>query len=510
MQLSNARFLLAGLMVIAAVSAGASPTAAPSSNGKTMQGAVRIDAIVPRRFSILDGTLQGDIEGVADTPVPVNLFGMEGNAPEGGWKLSPWRFNAGTFRFPSNASLSGLIPRGVATFFISPSETGTHLPSSRVVYAQQIVLPAPEIISATSSRTAVTLHGKALPGARVDVKVAGQSHRATSSGHTGDWSHTFTGVPQGSYLATAQVVDTLGYFPASAWASREVVSEGDITRPLVINSPAPGFPVNRRFYVHGVASPSRGPVHVSVGDGAVVEASVNPVQHIWSALVISATHGMVPLTVTLPGTGERVTQTVQVAPFSDLVVDRLVRYLDRSRQETRLIAKGTVSLSSLDTEVRFLNRNQDWTTLASADEEGAWEYQGTYPLDIYVRAETIDGVRHREVARFSVPSLGDHPRDSVPVPLVRAGPELTSPLRVATTTILEGYDPSGTGLFPVTLILPDGTALSAVPDRDGRWSMPVSDLSPGRQVIELGKSIPSSLSMTVETNRYTLDVVESP
>ncbi|AWH52243.1 hypothetical protein C1924_03075 [Stenotrophomonas sp. ESTM1D_MKCIP4_1] len=465
------------------------------------QSFVRIDTITPTRFSMMDGTLQGTISGYADAPSAVNLFVDPGHGAIGGWKVSPGRFTPGDFRFPLTMSLHSIERNGQPNFFISPSEDGTHLPSPKVVYAKRIELPAPAITSATSGRRSVTLHGTALPGAHVELTVAGQSQRVASSGPTGDWSHTFSEVPGGTHLATARVVDTLNTFPASAWVSREVQAEGDILRPLAITAPAPGFPVDRKLVARGVATPERGPVRVSVGGGAVVEATVNPSNHAWTAYVQSPVHGTVVLQASLPGTGEQVRQNVQVAPFGALRAERLVLHVLPG--QTRLFTDGTVAPDSPDLQVQYLAQDRSWRALTSIDEAGNWDYRGAVPQDMALASGEVDGDRYAQLAWLTLPSLGSGLGDAVAVPLLRAGPELTSPLTVTPTTTLQGIDPSGiTGA--VVLTLPDGRTPSAQPDSDGRWSIPVTGLPAGRLSIELRKV--EWPGIPVETSRYVLEV----
>lgn len=475
------------------------------------QSTVRIETITPTHFSVLDGALQGEVKGFVNGTEPVNLFGFPGINHEKGWRVSPFRIGAGArdFGFPLRVELNALVPNGVATFFASPSDDGRYRPGPRVVYQKRVVLPPPEITSATGSRRAVTLHGKALPGARVALAVADKTFTTMASGSGGGWSHTFSDVAAGSHVARARVVDLRGTFPDSVEVTRSVEAEADIIRPLAVTAPAPGGRVDRIMNVQGVASPERGTVRVQVGDGPVVEATVNRGDHRWGVNVASPVPGTVPLVVSLPSTGEVIRQNVQVAPFGNLVVDRLVSYIDIPGKANRLIAKGFVSLDADDFDIRYYNRGRDWTTLAIADDEGRWGHEGAYPADLFLDVAWIDGTFHARAATISVPSLGNRPMDGIKVPVLYAGPELTSPLRVQSTTTLEGYDPSPQFKVPVEITLPDGRRLTAMSGADGRWSMPVEGLPPGRLVISLGKTL-AQTGQYVETTRYTLEVVGTP
>lgn len=490
--------------------AGAAPSPADAVSASPRSAAsVTVHSVTPDSFSAFNGELNAVVSGdTSGPPQPVNLFAY---GPLGGKrKLSPRKMTVGRFNVTTSMGVNSLINNGVMTFFVSPSEDGTHEPSAPFSFGPNIVLPAPAITSAVGGRRRVTVNGTSLRNAHLRVTLAGTSQDIVAN--SGGWHVVFEGVAEGSHQVSAKVVDSTGAFPDSAAAFADVVTEGDIIRPLHVIGPPPGVQVNRRFTVSGVASPDRGNVLVSLGGARAVEASVGPRNHHWSAQVTSPTHGATPLFVQLPGTGESVSYDVNIAPFGDPVVSRFVRQA-RSRENggAQLIAEGTVSLDGSDTVVRYLNRDKVWQSLAPIDEEARWRYAGDYPIDIQVQPGTIDGLAYPEVARLNVPSLGDgHGDDAyVSVPLLKAAPELTSPLRVGTQAVLSGLDYNGPARA-VNITLADGQIFQATVGLDQRWSTVIGPLPIGRSVITLSKDFPGNVAHLFETSTYVLDVVETP
>lgn len=503
-----ARLLLLG-MAVQQAAAGPLPQhqASPQPRDTTT---VRVTRVVPASFSIENGSLRAKIDGVISGAEPANLFLTSDIGAR--TKLSPGRL-IGSFTLETPNGINNFVDDWRMTFFASPSEDGSHKPSAPFVFRPDIVIPAPTIISAVGGRKTARISGKALRGARIQVSLAGTSKTVTASGHgsnEGDWRASFTDVPAGEHTVAARTVDITGKFAPSANTVAHVKAEGDITQPLHVRSPQPDSLVKRTFNVYGEASPKRGNVQISVGGGPVVETPVR-INQTFTAQVRSASHGDVPLVVTLPGTGESIRYNIKVAPFGDPVVSRFVRDVDPvNGRTTTLIAEGTVSLDGLDTEVRYLTKASTLETLAPIDEEGHWRYEGEIPSAMLLRTERIDGLFYNDVASLNVPSQGNGEPDSVvPAPMLKAGPELTSPTRVGVHATLTGFDRSASRR-DVKITTADGQTFLAPVHNDRSWTAVIGPLPLGRMRVELKNASPEAHAHLYEATSYVLDVVESP
>lgn len=481
---------------------------ARASAGEPLQlraGAPVLEAVTPTHFSGDNRYLYGELTGsywadraanlFAVTPlsdaVPLTRLMIAGNGP---------------FRVRTEAPLTNVLANGVLTVFASPSRDGSHQPGPRASIGVNIVVPAPEIVSAVGSRNRAEVRGRALPGASVRLELAGQQQIVRASGGPeGDWHHAFSNVPEGQHRVMATVIDDTRSFPDSITVQSVLEVEGTITRPLTVTTPPENSPVQRRVQVRGVASPERGNVLVRMGEGPTVEAAVHPLQQTWSATVTSLVAGQVPLQVSLPQTGETIRYNLDVQPWGTLTVTRFELSQHRSERENRYLIEGT---ATLDEEVRYGNTAGGWTHLADVADDGHWRYSGPMIRDLPVRKKVVDGLLY-EIGRFNVPSAGEHQDDGVEEPRVRVAPELTSPLTVTPYTQLRGIYRAG--LEKLKLTLPDGQTIVVPVDREEQtWSAEVGPLPLGRHVVELGADIPPQASPMFATRRYTLDVQEEP
>jgi len=463
-----------------------------------------LEAVTPTHFDGSTRYLRGELKGRYWSDPLAYLFTV---TPDGGaFPLSTIQaVGYGPFRVRMDVALANILTNGVLTVFASPSRDGSQRPSPRASIGANIVVPAPEIVSAVGNRNRAEVHGRALPGASVRLELDGQQQIVRASGGSGDWHHVFSNVREGQHWVLATAIDDTRSFPDSITVQSALEVEGTITRPLTVTSPPENFPVQRRVRVQGVASPERGNVLVRLGEGPAVEAAVHPLQQTWSATVTSPVAGQVPLEVRLPQTGETIRYNLDVQPWGTLTVTRFELSQHRGERENRYLIEGT---ATLDGEVRYGNNAGGWTHLADVAEDGHWRYDGPLIRDFPVRKKVVDGLLY-EIGRFNVPSAGEHQDDGVEEPRVRVAPELTSPLTVTPYTQLRGIYRAG--LATLKLTLPDGQMIVIPVDRETQaWSAEVGPLPLGRHVIELGADVPPQASPMFATRRYTLDIQEEP
>jgi hypothetical protein len=401
-----------------------------------------------------------------------------------------------------------IISNGYITSFVAEDDLGTvnpSVPSEFRVDLEQ--LSPPVIVSAVGGINSAKIAGSAMSGAKIKLELAGLTAEVTASYHAvGTWEAGFSGVPPGKHTVLARATDPFSTFADSQSVSKELESEGVIVRPLTVTFPTPGWEVERRIEILGVATPDRGPVLIQLGGGAVGQGQVGTSNN-WNGWVVSPVYGPeVPLKVWLPTTGEEISYTLNVKPFGDPNVTRCVKTFDRSlgRPSEAFHIEGTLDL---DNEVYYYGRGGGQYLLAAREIDGTWSFYGRPDPLLLLHNKVIDGKLYPCV-ELTVPS--NH--ESIFEPLINTAPILTSPRIVGTKTLLYGLVGGGGSIVSVFVSGQDRQVVRGTPpDDEGReWFLELDGLTPGPLHIELSSSFSEANDHLSERATYVLEVVDNP
>lgn len=351
-------------------------------------------------------------------------------------------------------------------------------------------VPAPTEFAARDGGLKVVGTGRARPRSKVLFSVAGQS-TIVEVRVDGRWQVVMD-APEGRHKATA--VSLGGGLPDSASVSTSVVVAPAPDIPLLLLFPEVGRKITRLTRVTGTARP-RSKVEASLGGGPVVSTEANPGGAWEMPEVRSDASGEVTLFVE-SSTGEAAQRTVNVEYFPQWEVTQLVagRFLAEDGTEigTGIMAKGSGDPGDV---IQYRTRsNDDWTDLATVDEERAWRFDHL----------TIPPHPPFQRGRLFLRTPGD-PEERVYI--VEPPPPIISTPRDGYTT---GANPefSGFATNVFTLQLPDGTKQRIRPENDRSWRAILGPFAPGIHTViaystpDAGREVSQCTFVVVEESAH--------
>lgn len=480
-----------------------------------MATSMSVDKVTLVNFTMEGGKPRVSAEGDCRTDHPrgANIFIKPYRYDPLLRKVSPGRLANGRFFFTLSQTLDTVDNKNRLTFVASPSEDGSLDPSSPEHFGMDLVIPPPTISSTQGGKNTASILGTGISGGRVNVTLDGQVLQSIINS-SGGWSASFSEVTAGTHTVTAVIIDITSTLSDSAPARDSVTVTEPVVRPLQILYPPEAWPVTRETEVHGVASPQKGDVQVSLRAGGVdispVEiASVSAAGDWRTKVRASEFRGEdAEVIARLPETGEEVSVKVKMKEFSLAKLSRAVQYINRDDNDVIYILIQGVS--RCDDVIEYYGSSRDdpklrWLEIATADKNGFWDYNLSHMVkrpDFFVRQ--VDGKR---LLFFKLRLQGNNentseaflPFGSVEVLSPAEGIPVTSPV------VFSGRYAYRSDMV-ITMTLPDGTEIAIPPTEDKiNWTSPPVELPLGYATISFMVDSPITIHELVNFSVFVVN-----
>ncbi|MGE7992599.1 hypothetical protein ACQKPE_16470 [Pseudomonas sp. NPDC089554] len=363
----------------------------------------------------------------------------------------------------------------------------------RVSDIVEVVIPAmpqPYDVIASDASLKVRIQGRALYSSGVGNSVKATVGTQSVEGRVkadGRFDLIIPNVPGGTHNYS---VVTKGYYdvPDSA-AVRGTVTVGSPPNvPLMVIFPEVNRPIGRITKVTGVATPNSS-IQASLAEGSTASATANAAGHWQIDKVVSDLAGEVSLRIENLSTDEVEIRPVVVAPFPQWTVTQFTfgNAFNQEGESKRVsLARGTADPY---TALEFRRAAQtDYLPLATADEQGAWQYENSNP--------PFDLIQGPHFVR----AIGDDVSRSFTSE--QPAPVITSPLdgqQVATTVTFTGF-----GVQAILTVESDGRQFRSTRVDAKSWRAEVGPLSPGVHTIA-GRVMGTEVWEVTRVNLYVDD-----